>query len=181
MKVDRSSTEEPSIGATVASIIAVVGVVVSTIWGLALTWVLFVGGRLPLPGTDIVVDGNFIRGSLFLVLGVPVLDLIVYWITMAIVLAVALPIDWIANRGRGRQISRMQPEARRRPTKPREVTVLLEDGKLTVSFGKKGEVKYEAPPDLLTGSPPRISTEHFIRARELAREVVRGQGDTPWF
>ena len=58
-----------------------------TVWGLWVTFVAFTGGAAPL----VQFDGpDFGRGILVLMLGVPIVGTVAYWIGMAVTMAVAV-------------------------------------------------------------------------------------------
>jgi len=88
---DRSLTEP--VATAVGGFIGVVGVIAATIWGLGCTWVALTGGVLPLPFVHVeVVEGSIFLALLVLLVGVPILDTIAYWVTMGVVVLVSVPL-----------------------------------------------------------------------------------------
>jgi len=170
------------LGTGVAQVVGVIGIVLSTAWGLWFTGAAFVGGWVLVPGGRLIFPhGSLLMGFLVLVIGVPLLDLVIYWLCMLVVMVLAIPLAVIAGAGRARtQASEHRPRAATTlgvPTTTAQARVVRIDGG-TVTFRRSvdGSITVTA-----NGYGGRPSPQNIRRAKDalVAYQVKNGQA--PWF
>jgi hypothetical protein len=160
-------------GEGIARVLAALGIVVSTGWGIWFGWAALVGGSVWVPGGRVVfAQGSILMAALVVFIGIPILDTVVYWITMALVLVVTLPLAAASARGRHGAVPQRREEAASNETR----VVEFSDGTGAV-FTKDGDhvtwryVGVEGEPNFML---------HIAVQRALTREQLSA-GEAPWF
>lgn len=157
------------VGAGVARTLAMIGIVVSTVWGIWFAGAALVGGSVWVPGGHVVfAEGSILMALLMFFIGIPVLDTLVYWLTMGVVFVVTLPFAATAGARSGSRSRKCSPEAR---------LVDLGNG-VGVEFTKKPEGGATWRYLGLQGEP------HFmmhITAQRVLTQQQLAAGEEPWF
>ena len=81
----------------VVKVIAAVTAIGSGVFATVVTVVAFRGGTVPLLGWE--TDGGVIPGMFALIVAFPMISMVGYWLGMV----VAMPLQWLLGRGRGRR------------------------------------------------------------------------------